>query len=155
LIGKPAQRKSPHDPAPPPPNPGAARRPGHDVFVSYKREDRPKVAPYVERLTASGLQVWWDALIATGANWGLAIERALKLSRSVAVFWTPQSVASEEVYTEANYGLRIDSLFPVLLEPCEIPERMKRVQYLDLTLPHPPRGIDDLIREITQRIGAA
>ena len=62
LIGPPSK--------PPPPAPGGSptpkaqdvQRPGHDVFVSYKREDRPKVTPFVTRLMGGGLQVWWDAL---------------------------------------------------------------------------------------------
>ena len=109
LIGPPSK--------PPPPAPGGSptpkaqdvQRPGHDVFVSYKREDRPKVTPFVTRLMGGGLQVWWDALIRPGSNWGLAVERALKEARSVAVFWTPLSVRSDEVYTEADYGLHIDA----------------------------------------------
>ena len=153
MIGQPTQRKPPKPSPPLIPKDGAPTRAGHDVFVSYKREDRPKITPYVKRLAESGLEVWWDALIKTGADWGLAIERALRASRSVAVFWTALSVASEEVYTEANYGMRIGALFPVLLEDCEIPERMKRIQHLDLTRRNSDQGLDDYIFEIKHRVG--
>jgi hypothetical protein len=129
-------------------------RPGHDVFVSYKREDRPKVTPYVDRFIGSGLQVWWDALIKPGSNWGLAVERALKESRSVAVFWTSLSVQSDEVYTEADHGMSIDALFPVLLETCDVPLRMRRIQYLDLTRSNSDHGFDDMISQIIIRVGA-
>jgi TIR domain-containing protein len=154
IIGQPSQRKV-SEPSPPPARKnGAPPRAGHDVFVSYKREDRARIAPYVKRLVESGLQVWWDTLIQTGANWGFTLERALRASRSVAVFWTPLSATSEEVYTEADYGMRIHALFPLLLEPCEIPERMKRIQYFDLTSRTSDKRFDDLILEIKYRIGA-
>ena len=128
------------------------RRPGHDVFVSYKREERPKIAPYVNRLLGGGLQVWWDVLIEPGSNWGWAVDRALRESRSVAVFWTTLSVGSEEVYTEADHGLRINALFPILLEKCDIPIRMKRIQYVDLTVKTAHRAFDELIFTLKERI---
>ena len=39
------------------------------VFVSYKAEDRNRVAPLVEALEADGLPVWWDAHIGGGDDW--------------------------------------------------------------------------------------
>ena len=94
-------------------------------------------------------------MIATGANWGFTIEKALKASRSVLVFWTPKSVESEEVYSEADYGLRINSLFPILLEPCEVPQRMQRIQYVDFTASDArhPVMFDRLLSNIKERVG--
>ena len=40
-----------------------------DVFVSYKAEDRSRVAPLVQALEADGLSVWWDTQIAAGSEW--------------------------------------------------------------------------------------
>jgi hypothetical protein len=128
------------------------QRAGHDVFVSYKRDERERIDPYVKRLIDGGLQVWWDALIRPGANWGLSIEKALRESRSVAVFWTPMSVSSDEVYNEADHGMRINALFPVLLETCEVPIRMSRIQYLDLTRPNADQSFDGLILGIRNRV---
>jgi hypothetical protein len=106
----------------------------------------------VKRLFGGGLHIWWDAFIKPGANWGLSIEKALQESRSVAVFWTPMSVVSEEVYTEANHGMRINALFPILLEDCRVPIRMSRIQYLDLTRPNADQAFDSLILTIKNKI---
>ena len=40
-----------------------------DVFVSYKAEDRARVAPLVQALESSGLSVWWDTQIAARSEW--------------------------------------------------------------------------------------
>ena len=40
-----------------------------DVFVSYKAEDRGRIAPLVQALEADGLSVWWDTQIAAGSEW--------------------------------------------------------------------------------------
>ena len=64
---------------------------------------------------------------------GIAIDRALTSSRCIVVFWTPQSTQSEEVYSEAEYGMRKNAYFPIKLQECEIPPRMTRVQWVDLT----------------------
>lgn len=39
-----------------------------DVLVSYKREDRARVAPIVDGLAGAGLSIWWDKAIPGGAN---------------------------------------------------------------------------------------
>ena len=110
----------------------------------------------MKRLIGGGLQVWWDAFIKPGANWGRSIEKALRRkSRSVAVFWTPMSVSSDEVYNEADHGMRINALFPVLLETCEVPIRMNRIQYLDLTRSNADQSFDGLILGIKNRVVGA
>lgn len=109
------------------------RRPGHDVFISYKSDDRSAVKPFVEIFQNFGFSVWWDQMIQAGANWGFAIDTALVQSRCVVVFWTPSAVTSQEVYTEAEHGMSKNSYFPILLQRCEIPPRMTRAQYVDLT----------------------
>jgi hypothetical protein len=109
------------------------RRSGYDIFLSYKSEDRRHVASFVEIFRSFGFSVWWDQMISSGQNWGFAIDRALTSSRCVVVFWTPQSTRSEEVYSEAEYGMQKNAYFPIKLQECEIPPRMTRAQWVDLT----------------------
>lgn len=122
LLPKPVKRRQPK----------TIQRTGYDTFVSYKSEERERVRPYVQQLGSSGLKVWWDEMIPQGANYGREIDNALKASRSVVVFWSPLAIDSDEVYAEAEYGNRIRSLFQAVLEPCDIPERMKVRQYVEL-----------------------
>lgn len=116
--------------------PGTSRQ-GYDLFVSHKSEDKPLIEEYVGIFGDHGFSLWWDAMIPAGANWGFAIDQALMQSRCVVVFWSPRSVPSEEVYTEAEYGIKKRAYFPLLLEPCEVPPRMGRAQWVDVTAGSP------------------
>ena len=93
-----------------------------DVFISYKREDRPLVRPLVRVLQERGFTVWWDSRIETGENWIACIKRALDNASCVVVVWTPQSVTTDRTYvsemvnSEANEGWRRNVLLPVRMK---------------------------------------
>jgi hypothetical protein len=92
-----------------------------DVFVSYKSADRPRVQPLVLALRAEGLSVWWDQDIPAGAPWESTIEGALREAKAAVVVWSPGSVSSENVKSEARWALRHDRLVQVFVAPCEPP----------------------------------
>jgi adenylate cyclase len=60
-----------------------------DVFVSYARTDKPRVAPIVAAIEAQGWSVWWDPEIAAGQQFDDQIEKELNAARCVVVVWTP------------------------------------------------------------------
>ena len=62
-----------------------------DLFVSYKAEDRRRVAKLVAALEASGFSLWWDAHIGGGSEWREEIERNLDAARCVIVVWSKGS----------------------------------------------------------------
>src|SRR5689334_22018438 len=70
-------------------------RPVTDVFVSYKAEDRRRVAPLVDALEAGGLSVWWDARIGAGTGWRKEISDALDAARCVIVVWSKRSIGEK------------------------------------------------------------
>jgi adenylate cyclase len=37
-----------------------------DIFLSYSRTDKPRVAPLVAALEAKGWDVWWDMALVAG-----------------------------------------------------------------------------------------
>ena len=90
-----------------------------DVFISYKREDRPFVRKLARVLQERGFTVWWDSRIETGENWMACIKRALDKAGTVIVVWTPQSVRSDGIYfsgvvaAEAEDGRKRNILLPV------------------------------------------
>ena len=92
-----------------------------DVFVSYKREDGEIVRPIVEALRESGISVWWDDGITPRQSWDTEIEQAISEASTVVVLWSPRSVTSDWVRTEAHYGKDRGKLVPALIEPCTIP----------------------------------
>ena len=93
-----------------------------DIFISYKREDRPLVRPLVRTLQERGFTVWWDSRIETGRNWMTCIKRALDAAGCIVVLWTPQSVGRDGIYlseiitAEAEEGRRKNILLPVRMQ---------------------------------------
>ena len=93
-----------------------------DIFISYKREDRPLVRPLVRTLQERGFTVWWDSRIETGENWITLIKRALDAAGCIVVLWTPQSVGPDGIYlsevvtAEAEQGRRKNILLPVRMQ---------------------------------------
>ncbi len=94
-----------------------------DVFVSYKAEDRPRVAPLVKALESDGLSVWWDTQIAAGSEWREDIQEQLDAARCVIVVWSKRSVGPEGrfVRDEASRAQRRGAYLPVRIDRVEPP----------------------------------
>jgi formylglycine-generating enzyme required for sulfatase activity len=122
-----------------------------DIFLSYAREDRPRVKPVVDALAASGWSVWWDRTIIPGQIFERVIQTALDQAQCVVVLWSRHSVDSDWVQTEADEGQRRGVLIPALLDEVEIPLPFRRIQAANLVgwqgaLPH--AGFDELARGV-------
>jgi len=104
-----------------------------DVFVSYKREDADIARRIVQALRESGFSVWWDDSITPRQSWDTEIEQAISTASAVAVLWSPRSVASDWVRTEAHYGQERGKLVPAVIEPCTIPIAFTLTQTLNLS----------------------
>ena len=87
-----------------------------DVFVSYARSDKARVAPLVAAIEAQGWSVWWDPAIATGQEFDDQIAAELKAASAVLVVWTPTSVESRWVRGEARDAAERGILVPVRFE---------------------------------------
>jgi len=126
-----------------------------DVFVSYKREDVARVRKLVAALRGSGLDVWWDEDIPASAPWEATIEKALADAKAVIVCWSPASVASENVRSEARVAREDKRLIQIFVEPCSTPLFFGERQGVDLSSwrgrADDPRiaGIVQCVREIT------
>ena len=104
-----------------------------DIFLSYKRTDRDRVAPIVALLEARGWTVWWDTRIDAGEQWDEVIEREVADASCMVAVWSFQSVNSRWVRIEASEGLERGILVPVLVDAAKPPLEFKRVQAIDLT----------------------
>jgi hypothetical protein len=89
-------------PMAPPPHEG----PGAYVFVSYKREDMPLVAPYLHRLIEWGYKPWYDRGIPGGAEWDALIEEKVRGCRALVVFLTQAAADSKWVRREIKFADR-------------------------------------------------
>ena len=92
-----------------------------DVFVSYARNDKARVAPLVAAIEAQGWSVWWDPEIAPGQEFDRQIAAELKIATAVLVVWTPTSVESRWVRGEAREGAERGILVPVRFGKAELP----------------------------------
>src|SRR5579859_7022104 len=94
-----------------------------DVFLSYKAEDRARVKPLVDALTAEGLSVWWDVHIEGGAAWRETIRSHLDGAACVIVVWSEASAgpAGHFVQDEASRARRRGVYLPVAIDPVDPP----------------------------------
>jgi TolB-like protein/Tfp pilus assembly protein PilF len=104
-----------------------------DVFLSYKREDAAKVRKVVSALRKRGLDVWWDEDIPPSAPWETTIEKELGKAKTVIVCWSPESVASENVRSEARAAREDGRLIQVFVKPCSPPLFFGERQGIDLS----------------------
>ncbi len=102
------------------------------LFLSYSREDLELAGKLAARLKAAGHLVWWDQAIASGETYDAVTEAALRGAACVVVLWTPASVASRWVRSEATVALRQGTLLPVMLADCERPVMFELSQSRDL-----------------------
>ncbi len=103
-----------------------------DVFVSYARADKARVAPLVEAIEAKGWTVWWDPAISPGQEFDSQIDAALKAAAAVVVVWTPASVASRWVRGEARVAADRGVLVPVRFDNAELPIDVRAIHTTDL-----------------------
>jgi formylglycine-generating enzyme required for sulfatase activity len=104
-----------------------------DVFISYKKEDFQLAERVIAALRAEGFSVWWDDSLTPKSAWDAELEREIAAAATVVVLWTPRSVVSEWVRTEAHYGHDRGKLVPVMLENCTIPLAFLLRQFINLT----------------------
>jgi hypothetical protein len=126
--------------------------PSLTTFFSYARVDSEFVLRLAKDLRASGAKVWLDQLdISPGQRWDASVEEALRASpRQVAVL-SPASVVSDNVMDEVSFALEEHKqVIPVLYRDCQIPFRLRRVQYIDFRTDY-DRGLRELHQGVRRR----
>jgi adenylate cyclase len=103
-----------------------------DVFVSYSRADKARVAPLVAAIEAKGWSVWWDPAIDAGQQFDDQIDAELQAASAVLVVWTPTSVASRWVRGEARDAAERGILVPVRFADARLPIDVRAIQTTDL-----------------------
>ncbi|MGH8115926.1 MAG: TIR domain-containing protein [Rhodanobacteraceae bacterium] len=103
-----------------------------DVFVSYARADKPRVAPLVAAIEAKGWTVWWDPEMSPGKEFDDEIDVELQAAKAVLVVWTPTSVASRWVRGEARDAAERGILVPVRFDQARLPIDVRALHTTDL-----------------------
>ncbi len=104
-----------------------------DVFVSYSRDDRPKVERLAKALEERGFDVWWDPELLPGEQYAQKIGRVLNEAKAVIVVWSQASSARPWVLDEASVGRDRGVLVPILIEKIDAPLGFRAMQAEDLS----------------------
>jgi hypothetical protein len=105
------------------------------VFISYSHSDTAFAGKLTKSLEQTGYEVWLDRTdIQTGTRWDDEIVKGLNSSEIFLVLLSNKATASQNVKDEIGYALdHGKQILPILLEPCDVPFRLSRVQYVDFT----------------------
>ncbi len=101
------------------------------VFISYSRDDRPRIEKLAEALTASGHSVWWDRHIRGGAAFAKDIEQQLHKADAIVVAWSSSANESDWVKDEAVFARDKGVLIPIGLNDAEAPLGFRQYQTIN------------------------
>lgn len=119
------------------------------IFISYHSSDREFVLNLAHALEEKELTVWARDLHGiAGKRMDRQIEEALEESEIVLFILSRSSVDSKELMDEVHASLDDRKTFiPLLIEPCELPKKLKRLQFIDLYT-NRSEGISNLFRAL-------
>lgn len=105
------------------------------TFISYSRVHSPFVVRLAKDLKNAGFDVFLDQLdIPKGARWDDEIEAAVERSSIFMIVLAPESIESQNVKDELSYAIDAGKhILPVVIQPCKIPLRLRRFQYVNFT----------------------
>jgi TIR domain len=90
-----------------------------DVFISYSKPHIELTRDLAGDLEAKGLTVWWDTDLLAGESFRQRIIQELHDCKAAIVIWTPQSVISDYVISEAERARKAGKLIQVRTEEVE------------------------------------
>ena len=104
-------------------------------FLSYSHRDQEFVLRLARDLRAAGSQIWVDQIdIHPSDRWDRAVEAAVRDCGGMLLILSPSSAASDNVLDEVTVALEAGKpVIPVRIEPCHLPLRLARVQFIDAT----------------------
>jgi len=112
------------------------------VFLSYTKADKTKVFRIYDRLKKDNLKPWVDdRYLLPGSDWDRVIRSTIRNCRFFAVFLSSNSINKKGyIQKEINEALDIVEelpegrvfIIPIRLEDCEIPDRLRKWQCVDI-----------------------
>lgn len=106
------------------------------LFASYSLKDRGRVVPFIDRLRALGVNVFYDGSLKPGEDWEHALAGALEHAAGLLVFVSPRSMQSEWVRKEIMAGVGPGGrlVIPIILEHTpDIPPELQRRQWINIS----------------------
>ncbi len=128
------------------------------VFLCHSSGDKPAVRTLCQRLQADGVEPWLDEEnLLPGQDWQQEIPQAVRASDVIIVCLSRGSVNKEGyLQREIKYALDVAEekpegtifIIPLKLEECEIPERLRRWQWVNSL---EEKGYERLLRSLRAR----
>ncbi|MBC7770230.1 MAG: TIR domain-containing protein [Phycisphaerales bacterium] len=125
-----------------------------DVFISYKREDRPAAMRIANAISRQGYSVWFDAELTSGSGWIAEVDKQVRTARCVIVCWSSAALKSDSVLGEAKIAAERGVLTPVFIEDgLKLPPPFNMLHTEGLS--HwSGEDSDPAIRRLVDRVGA-
>jgi hypothetical protein len=126
------------------------------IFLSYARADSAFVLKLAKALRSAGTNLWLDQVDIRGGDvWERAVEDALKTSSCLLVVLSPAAVASTNVTDEVSFALdNKKKIVPIVYRQCDIPFRLRRLQYIDFTVDY-THGLTQLLTALNAGVSAS
>ncbi|RYD43965.1 MAG: YARHG domain-containing protein [Sphingomonadales bacterium] len=103
-----------------------------DVFISYSRDNKARVADIAAAVTAAGYDVWWDAELPPHRSYGDVITEKIGSAKAAIVVWSRTSAASEWVRAEADVARNQKKLVQTAIDDVMPPLPFNQIQFVDL-----------------------
>lgn len=128
------------------------------VFLCHASDDKTRVEPFYDLLVKDGVDPWLDSKkLLAGQKWRIEIQKAMKNSDAVIVFLSSKSTTKEGfVQNEIKIALDLADekpegtifVIPAKLEPCNVPERLSELHWVNL---FETNGYEGLFRALKER----
>ena len=126
------------------------------IFISYAREDEAAVKKLYNTIKQAGFNPWLDQInILPGKEWETEIRKGIKNAAIFLACLSNNSINKRGiVQKEFKFALEVLKEFPenkvyfipLRLDKCEVPEKMAKLQWIDIFLPD---GYEKLIDALT------
>ena len=120
------------------------------VFISYARNDRPRVEALAERLRRLVDGVWFDSQLHGGEDWWAGILQRIRECDIFLAVVSPSSLDSEACRIEREYAASVHrTILPVALAPVPpaLPSDLATLQIVDFSQPG-EQSLSDLARAL-------
>ena len=112
------------------------------IFLIYAKEDIERIEKLYDELKESGFKPWLDTKeILPGQDWKQSIKKAIEES-DIALACISKNSVSKRGFVQSELKMALDLLeersvgfspvIPVRLEETEVPDRLKKLQWIDL-----------------------
>lgn len=103
-----------------------------DVFISYSRDNKARVAQIAQAVSAAGYAVWWDAELPPHRSYGDVITEKIGSAKAAIVVWSHQSAQSEWVRAEADVARNQKKLVQTAIDDVMPPLPFNQIQFAEL-----------------------